>query len=242
MQQKNTLDILNELIASFYSSRLIIVDKTISKFLKTLVENKELFSILTECVSAYNYETEYQNALTTTDSKTSFLLPRSRRKTIALVSGLLYEFDNKSKNIIDFVTTFFPAETTHESYINFLDGIITPFSDSLAMLLTTNYDLPDIAPEKTNEIFPDAAKEQCTYWLTQLSDSIIASNKIDEQTRSDAMELIKGMFHTLELQNPIFIKYVWIGLKNTLKLDKSCTREIQEINNVLYNYAVLDQL
>ena len=34
MQQKNTLDILNELIASFYSSRLIIVDKTISKFLK----------------------------------------------------------------------------------------------------------------------------------------------------------------------------------------------------------------
>ncbi|HHX49267.1 MAG TPA: hypothetical protein GX709_02625 [Clostridiales bacterium] len=240
MQQKNTLDILNELIVSFYSSRLIIVDKVISKFLKTLVENKELFEILSDCVNAYDYETEYQNALTTTDNKTTFLLPRSRRKTIALVSGLLFEFDNKSKNIIDFVTTFFPAETSHESYIKFLDNIITPFADSFAMLLTTNYDLPEIKPETQNEIFPDAAKEQCTYWLTQLSDSIISSNKIDEQTRNDALELIKGMFHMMEMQNPTFIKYVWIGLKNTLKSEKSCTREIQEINTVLYNYAVIN--
>ena len=44
------------------------------------------------------------------------------------------------------------------------------------MLLTTNYDLPDIAPEKLMKYF-DAAKEQCTYWLTQLSDSIIALTK-----------------------------------------------------------------
>lgn len=242
MQQKDTIDLFNKVITSFYSSRLIIVDKNISQLLKTLVENKNLFKVLTECVNAYNYEIEYQNAITSNEIRPVFLLPHSRRKTIALVCGLLYEFDNKTKNIIDFVTSFYPAETTHESYIKFLDNVITPFAHSFTMLLTTSYEIPEIhLIKEADELLNDQAKEQCTYWLNQLSNSIIASNKIYESVRSDALELIKGMFHVLELQQISLIRYIWIGLKNTIKEEKLCTREIQEISSILYNYGVINQ-
>lgn len=239
MQQENILDLFNQKINSFYSSRLIIIDKQISELLQILVSKEEYLKIVVESAEAYDYSIELKNA-TSSETTLMFTMPHSRRKIVSLVTGLLYEFDNKTKNVVDFITSFYPAETTHASYIKFLDNIISPFAHAFTMLITTENDVLEVVADKPIQNLNDLAKEQCGYWLTQLSDTLLANNKIDEQTRDDALELIRGLYYVLELQDANLIKYVWIGLKNVLREDKSCVREMQEINSMLFNFGLID--
>ena len=233
----------NECINAFFNSRLIIVDRTIADFLSTVVSTPELMQIVTECVRTTNFDRELNNAMERDNLGMRFRLPHNKRHVIALVTGLLTEFDRKNMSIVDFVTKFYPADASHTSYMSFCEEVLRPYADAFRALLIGED--PDeskatVADERSARPLNDKAKEDADYWLRTLIDAVIAMNDIPEDYRREAVTMIKGLLYALDLGNPILIKLVWIGLKNTLGLYNLCMRELKEIETILLNYGVID--
>ncbi|HOL61395.1 MAG TPA: hypothetical protein PLS05_05920 [Clostridia bacterium] len=234
---------LNEGIDEFYRSRLILVDRVIAAFLQTLAGDSVLMATLQECASSVNYANEYKKAISKDGIGSYFLLPQGSKQIITLVTGLLYEFDNKTLSIVDFVTKFFPAETSHESYVSFCDRVIRPYGEAFSRMLKGEPDavtetLAEAAPQPLT--FPDKAKEDCEFWLKALLDVVTGDNSAPEDKRREYFTMIKGMMYVLDGRNPLLIKLLWIGLKNTLSGYKPSKRELDEIKLVLFTYGVLD--
>ncbi len=245
MRNPESLIRFNDAVNAFYGSRLIIVDKVISGFLSTLVGTPELIELVSECAKTTNFRLEYNNAvMTDRTGKAVFRLPRNPRHVVALVVGLLFEFDKKSISIVDFVTRFYPHEASHDSYLEFLDSVITPFANAFRKLLTG--DALDVVDEENDvpsspNTLNAKAREDCDCWVRMLMDAVIAENDIADELRADAVTLIKGMMYALDSGNPIVVRLVWIGLRNTLSIARIGGRELKEIENILVNYGITER-
>jgi hypothetical protein len=241
MEKDHALSTFNNAINAFYSSRLIIVDRTISAFLSEIVANSELFEVLTDCTRATNFQIEFNKAITRDGSGMSFVLPHNKRHLVALVTGLLFEFDKKSLSVVEFVTKFYPQDTSHASYMAFCDKIITPYAEAYRSMLATPNVVEEVIEEDTHvELLPEKASEDCDYWLRQMLDTIAGDNAMDERTRREGTTLVKGLLHVFESRNPLLIKLVWLGLKNTLGSYQSVLRALKEVQSVLINHGVIE--
>lgn len=229
-------------IQEFYHSRLILVDRVIASFLQTLAQDAELMGVLESCSSTTGYAAEYKKAVSKDGIGSYFLLPKGAKQIVTLVTGLLYEFDNKTLSIIDFVTKFFPADSAHGSYTDFCNRLITPYAEAFrGRLLGEPEAISDTLAETPSAppAFPDKAKEDCEYWLGALLDVVTGDNNTSEEKRREFVTIIKGMLYVLNSRNPLLIKLLWIGLKNTLGVYKPGKRELGEIKSLLFTYGVL---
>lgn len=237
------LNKFNEGLNAFYGSRLIIVDRTISAFLQTLATEPEFMAIIADCARTTNFKQEYTHAIVNDENGLSFRLPTNKRHIIALVTGLLYQFDSNDISIIEFVRKFYPAEASHDSYLTFCDNVLKPYGEAFrAVYMGEEQDghasttVADI-PEKP---FNDKAKEETDYWLTLALDNVVADNTFTDSHRSDASTMIKGLMYATELANPVLIKLCWVGLKYVLGSRKSTYRELKEVESILITYGVID--
>ena len=241
MEKEQALTTFNNAVNAFYSSRLIIVDRTISAFLSEIVANSELFNVLTDCTRATNFQAEFNKAITRDGFGMSFVLPHNKRHLVALITGLLFEFDKKSLSIVEFVTKFYPQESSHASYMAFCDKVITPYADAYRyMLAPAEVEEEVVVEDKPVELLPEKVAEDCDYWLRQMLDTIAGDNAMGEITRKDGTSLVKGLLYVLETLNPLLIKLVWLGLKNTLGNQQSVLRALKEVQSVLINYGVIE--
>lgn len=244
MRNPDSLIKFNDAINAFYNSRLIIVDKVISGFLSTIVGTPELIELVSDSAKTSNFRLEYNNAVgVDRNGNPVFRLPHNPRHLVALVVGLLFEFDKKTISIVEFVAKFYPAEASHDSYLTFLDAIITPFAEAFRKLLTgdkTVETIADNANDAPRRALDEKAREECDYWVRMLMDAVIASNNISDELRLDSVTMIKGMLYALDTGNPIIIKLVWIGMRNTLNIGNIGGRALNEIETILANYAIIE--
>lgn len=242
MDCEKVIKIFNNAIAGFYSSRLIIVEREISKFLRIIAETPELYDIITDCGKRVSYGAEFEKAVAKSDTGAKFTMPKDRRRVISLVTGLLLDFDRKDLSIVDFVTKFYPADTSHESFINFLDDIITPYREAFTTLITGEPSAVTVAMKEELSVipFPDAVKEDCDFWLRSLLDIVYGDSITEEAKRREFILVINGLLHASELRNPMLIKVIWIGLKNTFGYYKPGIRELKELESLLRNYGVIE--
>lgn len=243
MDNKQNLTKFNEYLNAFYGSKLIIVDKTISDFLKMLAQDSSYMEIISEAARTSSFKQEYQKAIFNDLNGISFRLPMNKRHIITLVTGLLFEFDRKTISVIEFVRKCYPAEASHESYIAFCDNVIKPFGEAFRDLYL------GIEEEKVAETvvanfeekpFNDKAKEEIDYWLNLVIGGVMSDNSFSSRERSDANTMIKGLMYVTDLANPLLIKLTWIGLKYTLGNRRSIYRELKEVETILINYGVID--
>ncbi|MFA5449536.1 MAG: hypothetical protein WC292_03755 [Clostridia bacterium] len=242
MDTVKTLKKFNAAIDAFFSSRLIIVEGTIRSYLELVADESELLRIISESAKNNAYALEYKKAVSR-DGVGGFLtIPSNRRQLITLVTGLLYEFDAKTLSVIDFVTRFFPAETSHESYRLFCEKVIMPYADAFRYMLEGEpRELSEAIAEELAIIpYPDKAKEDTDFWLYSLLDIVVGDNSSTEENRREYVAMIKGLLYVSETRNPMLIKTVWIGLKNTLGFRKPFMRELKEIEMILKSYGVID--
>lgn len=246
MRDPDSLTKFNGAINAFYDSRLIIVDKVISGFLSTVVDTPDLIELVSDCAKTSNFRLEFNNAVTVDkNGNPLFRLPHNPRHTVALVVGLLFEFDKKSMSMVEFVTKFYPAESSHDSYLAFLDNVMTPFADAFLKLLVGDRSIETIADNATDRSVPkvlnEKAREDCDYWVRMLMDAVIAANGVSDELREDSITMIKGMLYALDTGNPIIIKLVWIGMRNTLNIGNIGNRELNEIEAILVSYFIIDR-
>lgn len=242
MDTKDVVKSFQDAVNEFYTSRLIIVEKSIKKLLELIVSTPPLYRTVSECAATVNYPAEFKKAASRDGVGGKFTLPVNRRHVVALVTGLLYEFDNKTLSIVDFVTGYFTAETTHQSYLRFCDSVIKPYADAFLCLIEG--EPREISEALAGELalipFPDKAKEDVDFWLRSLLDTVIGDNTAEEDARREYVTMIKGLLYVLDTRNPMLIKIVWIGLKNTLASKKAYFRELKEIEMILKTYGVID--
>ena len=229
----------DQCIMAFYSTRLIIVERTVSALLKTLATEPELMHVVSESASSTSYPAEY--ALATEGGV--FRIPASgNKRVVGLTVGLLLQFDKHEKSVIDFVTRYFPAPTSHESYMAFLDAVIRPFHKAFTALLSGEnaIQMPEGAPEVRDESLPDNAKEELAYWLKALMQKVFLLDGADDGVQNDATDALKGMLYALEFDNPLLLKVVWIAIKYTLGSLNTGERELNSICEILHNYGITD--
>jgi hypothetical protein len=242
MSEEAALQFLRASEHEFCESRLILVERVISGFLQGLTENPDLLAILEDCAKSASYPSEYKKAVSRDGVGSYLLLPQGTKQMISLVTGLMYEFDNGTISIVDFVTKFFPSDSSNASYGMFCERIIKPYFDAFTRRLKGEPDtVSETLAEKlqTPYSFPDKAKEDCEHWLKALLDIAAGDNNTPEDKRREYIEMIKGMIYVLEGRNPLLIKLLWTGLKNTLGNFRPGRRELSEIKNILTVYGVL---
>lgn len=242
MANAENLQKFNEAIGSFYASRLIIVDKAIADFLRTIASDNSFMEIIAEATKTADYRQEYQKAIVHDENGISFRLPLNKRHIVALVVGLLLEFDRKDLSIIEFVRKFYPRESSHESYIAFCESVIKPFSEAFKSLYIGEEDnySPSTIADKEEKPFNEKAKEESDYWLRLVIDGLMSDNGLNNLERKDFITMIKGLMYVTELANPLLIKLNWLGIKYALGNRKSIYRELKEVETILINYGVID--
>ena len=243
MDMHQNLDKFSASLNAFYSSRLIIVDKTISDFLKILASDNDYMAIVADSARTSSFKQEFQKAIVNDENGLSFRLPMNRRHIITLVVGLLFEFDRKDISVIEFVRKFYPMEASHDSYIAFCDNIIKPFGEAFKAVylgLEENEHASTTIADLEEKPFNEKAKEESDYWLNLIMGGVLEDSSFSKSEQKDALTLIKGMMYVTELANPLLIKLVWIGLKSVLGTRKSIYRELKEVESILINYGVID--
>lgn len=242
MDNDKILQQFNTEINGFFTSRLILVDKVINKYLRYVAATPKILEIVAESAKINSYETLYNKAMKYESSGSRFVLPDNRKQIITLVTGLLFDFDNKNLSIIDFITKFYPSETVRESYVDFCEKLITPYAEAI------RYYCADV-PQELNCLdeedekpvaFPDKAKEELHFWIAEITNLVIGDNTLPEAQRKEFMIELNGMRYASETGNAVLMNIVWVGLKNTLGDYKAAFRELKEVGTILLNYGVTD--
>jgi hypothetical protein len=125
------------------ASKLILADKKITDLLKTLASSKDLCALLEYCLKDYNYKIEFLKSKRPDDAKKGkFVLSLPQGKDlIAYVFCLLCEFENKEKDLTEFLTEFYDYdELLAGGYLNFCNKVIKPFKETVLQLCSENDD------------------------------------------------------------------------------------------------------
>ena len=235
----NATAILNQAKTDFGTSKLIMVDQVIRKFLGRVANDPMLYRVLVDCNRGFDYEGEKKKATVHDRFGVRFVLPRNRHTVVALVTGLLYEFDKKEGgSVVNFVLKHFNSDATHLSYQRFLEEVIYPYLAAFADLtapVVPEEDPPETAPTTV----PEAVREEAENWVKRLLDLVIGDNDTYESERKEMILMLNGLTYVLGEQNALLIPIVWTGLKNTFGDYPRGERELQELERVLFNYGVL---
>lgn len=116
------------------SSKLILADKKISNLLKTIAGSEGICRLLEKCLDGFNYKIEFLKSKipdTKKQGKFEIVLPEDE-KLIAYVFCLLCEFENKEKDLTQFLIDYYGFEDLfNDGFANFCNKIIIPFKNTV---------------------------------------------------------------------------------------------------------------
>ena len=112
-------------------STLIYVDLRVRTILKCVAYYDEFKNVLAICNRGFDYAAEKSRALGQIGDTAVFRLPKDQKHVVALISGMLVEFDAGNMDVIGFAMTYFPAKTKQDSFLQFCAKVIEPFKRAL---------------------------------------------------------------------------------------------------------------
>ncbi len=169
----------------FIDGKFILADIKISKILKVITKNEDLYNVVAECMINYNFEEEFEQAKIG-QNNSKFILPKENHKIIPFIFCLLVEIDSKKLNFNEFLRTQFPfANNQNEEYDAFGKNIIIPFRDAIADAFGV-----DVYEKKENENLDEGKetmeeKEQISLITNQVVEPIVET-VIEEKNKEDA--------------------------------------------------------
>ncbi len=123
--------------------KFIIAESKIAALLKSIADNKQLYSMFGAALYGFDYKTTFTECV----GNNSFVLPTDPKTAIALVFRILMDIDGGQMPLRNFLEAYFYSESLNESYARFGLDIITPFERYCRMFFS-KADAP-------NEALPD---------------------------------------------------------------------------------------
>lgn len=124
------------------NGKFILAYNKISALLKNLTASKEVYNLLANHLSSFDFEREFSRAqLRSAKEKTKFVLPNTPDKILPFVFCVLVNINNHTIDLDQFISEFFTSEDGNhaEEFQRFANEVIKPFRD----LIAKAFDVPE---------------------------------------------------------------------------------------------------
>lgn len=116
----------------FSTSKFILYESKLSRFLSSLSNNQTIYDIIEKCLKGFDFDSEFRRVFGNTQTKVS--LPNKPDKLVALVFCILVEIDGKKIDFYKFLKTYFVANEINLAFAQFIEEIIFPFRAAVMAL------------------------------------------------------------------------------------------------------------
>ena len=152
--------LFDEAVTALTTTNFIITEKPITDLLRCLVYSDYLRAFVIDCKKGVDYEAELAAAITETESGYAFHLPQSNKRIIALVTGLLHDFDTGARSLTSFIQNFYPTSDNNARYRLFCENVLLPYKKAFRQsFLCDNCDEEQSVESETTVQITDAVLE-----------------------------------------------------------------------------------
>ena len=233
--------LFDEAVTALTTTNFIITEKPITDLLRCLIYSDHLRTFIIDCKKGVDYEAELAAAVTKTENGSyTFLLPKSNKRIIALVTGLLHDFDIGARSLTSFIQSFWPDVDNNMRYRLFCENVILPYKMAFRQSFLFETDSLDAPVEREDRItISDSVIENAAPLFAALRTVLVEDNKLSERRRESLIEVTDGLFYALERGNARIIKTIWIGLQLALEGNKKTERKLSDISDFLALYVLI---
>ncbi len=218
-------------------SSLILVDKKNRSLLKCLAYYEEFRTVLQYCNQSFDYEAEKRKALQRVGEHKVLRLPKGDRQLVALVAGLLLEFDEGSMDFVTFASDYFPCGDKQESFQHCYTSVLEPFKQALVRLVVQGADEEPRYIERAVDFASEGLRPQAEYLLVAFVKRVRESN-MSEVAREEYLVMLEGLAAALDTRDTLIIKAIWLGIKRTFSADGFCKKEAEAMDDLLKMYLI----
>ena len=232
--------LFDEAVTALTTTNFIITEKPITDLLRCLVYSDLLRAFIIDCKKGVDYETELATAVVKTERGYAFLLPKSNKRLIALVTGLLHDFDSGVRSLTSFIQNFWPNVDNTVRYRLFCENVLLPYKQAFHDSFLMEPKSSDAAAEAEERItISDSVIENAAPLFAALRTVLVEDNRLSERRRESLIEVTDGLFYALEKGNVRIIKTVWIALQLALEGNKKAERKLSDISDFLALYILI---
>lgn len=210
-----------------------------SNAINSLLQFMPKFSCVMEFVSKCNQGENYKQLVSQSGEGNVFKMPKSKKKIVALVTGLLFDIDQMNIDINSFLIRYFYSADDEFGYQAFCKVIVRPYAEAFGMMLENFEEEDDI--EKLENNLPIADKkisEQVFPLVNSLKDCVLADSKLANNKRNDCLTMLEGLEYAFELGSAKMINVVFVGLKSVFAGYKNGNSFMLTIEELLKLYSI----
>ena len=238
--KEDAFRLFDEAVTALIHSKFIVTQKPITDLLRCLVFNDQLHAFLADCKKGVDYEAELTSAVQETETGYAFVLPKGNKRVIALVTGMLRDFDMGTRSMSSFLHDFYPADKdNHEKYALFCENVLEPYRDAFRQSFLYDIDEPARGSEEERAKIGDAVIEGSAPMFAALRTVFLGDNKLSAKKREDLIYLTDGLYYALEKGDVRIVKTIWTALKLLLADYKKAARKFSDITEFLALYALI---
>lgn len=232
--------LFDEAVTALINSNFIITQKPITDLLRCLVFSEQLRTFLADCKKGVDYEAELAAAVAQTETGYAFVLPKSNKRVIALVTGLLRDFDTGTRSLTSFMREFCPAADNNGRYKLFCENVLLPYKRAFRQSFLYDIDNAEQSVESEERtVVGETVLESGAPLFSALRTVFLGDNKLSQKKRDALIYLTDGLYYALEKGDVRMIKTVWTGLKLALDGYKKAERKFSDISEFLALYALI---
>lgn len=216
-------------------AKFIVAGNAIKGILRYLAANPTLMGYVAKCNTGMDYKQEFQAAIV----GNSFKVPANSKKAVALVTGLLYEFDRGTQNFHQFLKTFFRSDDIDLSYRMFCNGVITPYILCFKNVLDEREDENGSRFGDGDFVVGDMIKESVVPYIASLTEMVAADERLSDETRDDYIAMLEGLYYAFEIASAKMVKVVWLGLKSVMQGYRNANSYLASMQSIMQTYALI---
>lgn len=212
--------------------KFVIAEHKISALLKSIADNKQLYSMFGVALYGFDYKTAFTECV----SDGGFILPSEPKRAIALVFRILIDIDSGKMSLQNFLEAYFYSVSLNESYARFCLEIIAPFESYCRTMFTRGEtQLPVRAEAGVSEAYDDVNVKfraglktdalGCLATLTEIAESTI-TGVID---RAEYTACLKGLIRAIESEDYDSIISAFLGVKYAVAYFYKSSRSVIDI-------------
>lgn len=226
---------------SIKTGRFIMSNSAIAKLLQYVAKHEESLSFLQKCNNQYDYKSEFKSAINIVGSSKFFKLPENPYRVVSLVMGVLYDLDRENIHVTSFLKEYFDFGDVDDNYVAFAKQFITPLQEAYeAMCYDYDVTIEDIAEESNAKPINEAIGEQILPFMITLSDMVVSENGFSANKRQEFLDILEGMCYAIEQGSTKWLKFMWIGLKNTFASYRLANSILNGIRSLLTTYGIIN--
>lgn len=213
-------------------NKFLLSAQYIAEVLRYIASTPELIGYVSTC----NAGVDYRACLSEATAGGSFRLPKDSKAAVALVTGLLYDFDRKVIGLHQFLRTYFKADDIDKSYALFCNKVVTPY------LLAFKGVLDDGEVDESGGVdrpAEDSVRDTIVPYIAALTETVMSDASLDDDVRDSYVTMLEGLYLALESSGVKLIKVVWMGMKAVMGDYRGGASYLKSIEKIMHSYAML---